>query len=138
MHRIQLAPQEFELKAKPIQILENSFMHLPCLRFQNRSSFNENVPALHVTTPKCSRVPIWGPDSGPKNGPHSMSTNSWWTPQEHQILVHQTDLISNRFPKGCWDECTWIDGNGKQKLSVAFQLVASFLQKNVVNNKRET
>ena len=106
IHRIQFATQEFELKAKPIQIWENSFMRQPCLRFQNRSSLNENVPALHDTTPKCSRVPIWGPDSGPKNGPHSMSTNNWWTPQEHQILVHQTDPISNRFPKGCWDECT--------------------------------
>ena len=78
-------------------------MRLRCPCFQNRPLLNESVPALNVTTPKCSRVPIWGPDSGPKIGPHSMSTNSWWTFQENQILVHQADSISNRFPKGCWN-----------------------------------
>ena len=78
-------------------------MRLRCPCFQNRSLLNESVPAHNVITPKCSRVPIWGPDSGPKIGPPSMSTNSWWTFQENQILVHQADPISNRFPKGCWN-----------------------------------
>ena len=67
--------------------------------FKNRPLLNEHVRAINVTVPKCSMGPIWGPDSGPKNGPHSMSTNSWWTPQEDQILVHQADPILNRFRK---------------------------------------
>ena len=67
--------------------------------FKNRPLFNEHVRAINVTIPKFSMGPIWGPDSGPKNGPHSMSTNSWWTPQENQILVHQADPILNRFRK---------------------------------------